>query len=234
MHWVTDMMGRNVDVPAFPVRIVSLVPSQTEFLYALGLEPRIVGITKFCIHPNHARKTATVIGGTKQIHIDRLKHLAPDLIIGNKEENDRDIIRLLENDYPVWMSDISNLSDAYSMMEQVGRITQTEEAANSLTKNIRSAFSSMAPVPVDKLVRAAYIIWKEPWMGVGNKTFIHEMIEIAGFRNVLAHKERYPIITLEELQLLSPNVLFLSSEPYPFKEKHCTIFRTFLPNTKIL
>jgi ABC-type Fe3+-hydroxamate transport system substrate-binding protein len=109
MSSLTDQMHRTVQVPAAPQRIVSLVPSQTELLYDLGLGERVVGITKFCIHPETWFKTKHRIGGTKKVDMDKVRALKPDLIIGNKEENDRNDIQTLEKEFPVWMSDIRDL-----------------------------------------------------------------------------------------------------------------------------
>ncbi|MBP6183777.1 MAG: ABC transporter substrate-binding protein [Saprospiraceae bacterium] len=233
MYKVTDMMGRSVVVPPFPERIVSLVPSQTELLFDLGLESRIVGVTKYCIHPSRARMSATIIGGTKTIRSDKIRRLKPDLIIGNKEENDQELIRQLESEFPIWLSEIYTLDDAYEMIKILGTITQTQRTAASLITAIQSAFAHFLPKHKGMPIRVAYIIWKKPWMGVGNKTFIHDMLEQAGFCNAFEHLDRYPVLTSEELQQIKPDVVLLSSEPFPFREKHCSLISTLLPKTKV-
>ena len=122
MKSVTDQMQREIKIPNSPQRIISLVPSQTELLFYLGLEKEVVGITKFCVHPREQFKSKTRVGGTKKYHFDRIKKLQPDLIIGNKEENDQTQIEQLAKEYPVWMSDIISFEDALDMIERIGKI----------------------------------------------------------------------------------------------------------------
>ena len=206
----TDQMGRKVEIDHPPKRIVSLVPSQTELLFYVGLDEEVVGITKFCVHPRNKWKTRARVGGTKRFHFDRIAALHPDLIIGNKEENERSAIETLEQQYPVWMSDVVALEDALDMIRKIGELTGKAESAGELVHAIER---TVRP-------RVAYLIWREPWMAVAKDTFIHTMIEKAGFRNVFEHKTRYPEITLDELRREAPDIVMLSSEPYPFREKH--------------
>src|SRR5687768_9592125 len=129
MPVVTDMLGRGVNVPEKPNRIVSLVPSQTELLADLDLGDEVVGITKFCVHPEKWFRSKTRIGGTKTVHIDRVQALQPDLILANKEENVREQIELLEGIAPVWVSDIHTLDEALRMIQEVGAICGREQQA---------------------------------------------------------------------------------------------------------
>jgi ABC-type Fe3+-hydroxamate transport system substrate-binding protein len=117
MSIYTDQLGRSIQLAAVPSRIISLVPSQTELLYSLGLDQQVVGITKFCVHPNTWFREKTRVGGTKTIKMDVIQQLQPDLIIANKEENVKEQIEELARHYPVWTSDINDLSDAFDMME---------------------------------------------------------------------------------------------------------------------
>jgi len=227
------MMGRHLELPGPPGKIVSLVPSQTELLYDLGLGERIVGVTKFCIYPAHARREARVVGGTKQIHFDRVAALQPDLIIGNKEENEESMIRTLALDYPVWMSDIFHLEDALSMIAELGRITGTTEAARTLSHSIASSFNTLRP-PHGPAPRVAYLIWKDPWMGVGRDTFIDAMLRQAGFVNALSDYTRYPILDPSKLADARPDWILLSSEPYPFRKKHQEALQSLLPGVRAL
>ncbi|MGY6520857.1 MAG: ABC transporter substrate-binding protein [Mongoliitalea sp.] len=222
-------MNRTIEIPESPQRIISLVPSQTELLVDLGLEDRLVGLTKFCVHPKGLKKQKTIIGGTKNFHFDKIDALKPDLIIGNKEENYQEGIEQLAEKYPVWMSDIYTLEDAFEMMNGVGAITGTTQKADELVHQLRSDFGSLANKHKGT---AVYLIWNNPMMGVGPQTFIHDMLGRAGFENVMT-KSRYPEITLEELKALSPDFLFLSSEPFPFKQKHIDEFAAQLPQTCI-
>ena len=228
---VTDQMGQKVTFPYPPLRIVSLVPSQTELLLDLGLRKQLVGVTKFCVHPAYARHGATVIGGTKNFNFDLIESVRPDLIIGNKEENYQAGITQLQQHYPVWLSDISNLPEALLMINQVGEITGTTQLAAPLAAEIGHAFAAL-PVP-EAAIPVAYFIWRKPYMVAGGGTFISDMLARAGFCNVFAHLSRYPEITAAQLKSAAPARIFLSSEPYPFQEKHLAEFREICPDAKI-
>ncbi|MDN3205169.1 ABC transporter substrate-binding protein [Algoriphagus sediminis] len=224
----TDQLNRKITIPSPPKRVVSLVPSQTELLVDLGLEERLVGVTKFCVHPSHLRKSKTIVGGTKDYRFEQIDQLKPDLIIGNKEENNRDGIETLAQKYPVWLSDISSLKENNHMILELGKIFQVSEKAESLVKEINSSFEK----PMESKGSAVYLIWNKPLMAAGQSTFIDFMLKIAGFTNA-TRRDRYPEITDKELKSLSPNHLLLSSEPFPFKRKHIDYFQSLLPNTKI-
>ncbi|HYG38147.1 MAG TPA: helical backbone metal receptor [Cytophagales bacterium] len=223
-------MGREIRFSFPPKRIISLVPSQTELLFDLGLGPEVVGITKFCVHPIESVKSVTKIGGTKKFNFARIEALNPDLIIGNKEENYEEGIKALSEKYPVWMSDIYTLPDAYEMMLKVGAITGRVAKAREIKTKIEKSFKEISS---DTNGKVAYIIWKDPIMVAGKNTFIHEMLKAAGFENAFEHLSRYPVVTFEDLKITSPDFIFLSSEPYPFKEKHIKEFTEVSPEQKI-
>lgn len=227
-----DMMQRSVWVPSPPQRIVSLVPSQTELLFDLGLEDSVVGITKFCIHPNTWWQNKKRVGGTKKVQLKTIATLQPDLIIANKEENTQAEIEQLATEFPVWISDIQTIEQGIEMITALGQITQTEAKANAITAHIRQSFAQLSKTP--KPLKVAYLIWAKPWMSVGKDTFIHSMLEYAGYSNVFAHEQRYPVTSIEALANLAPDLIFLSSEPYPFKEQHRKSLQALLPHTKIL
>jgi ABC-type Fe3+-hydroxamate transport system substrate-binding protein len=229
----TDQLGHTLELPFPPTRIISLVPSQTEFLHDLGLDTEVVGITKFCVHPPGWRKTKTLIGGTKKFNFEVIDRLKPDLIIGNKEENYKEGIALLRHKYPVWMSDIVTPEDAFSMMRAVGAITGKPAEAERLMDDIRSSFNGIKEFKGRKK-RVLYLIWRNPWMGAATHTFIHEMLTLAGFENCLKERERYPELAATELTALNPDLVFLSSEPYPFSGKHVGEVHTLLPRAKVL
>lgn len=226
---VTDMMGRSLDVPELPQRIVSLVPSQTELLHDLGLEEEVVGITKFCIHPDAWFRSKTRVGGTKQVHADRVAALQPDLIIANKEENVKEQIEALSAIAPVWVSDIRDIPEAVAMIRAVGDLCGKAEQGAAIADAIAHGFGAFRKPVVPK--RVAYAIWRDPWMWAGGDTFIHAVLEAIGFQNVLASMPRYPVVTPEELAALAPELVLLSSEPYPFKEKHIEELRLVLGGT---
>ncbi len=228
----SDQLGNTFQIPFPPKRIISLVPSQTEFLFDLGLENAIVGITKFCIHPAQKGKDILKIGGTKNFHTEKIKSLHPDLIIGNKEENDLERILELQKHFPVWMSDIETLEDAYAMMKEVSRITDRTENGDALLKKIQDGFQKYQPVQHTK--RVAYLIWQDPMMAVAGNTFIDHMLYQLGVENVFKNQTRYPETTSEQLSELQPEYIFLSSEPYPFRQKHVDEFEAKFPNTKVI
>ena len=226
----TDQMNRSVEVPSAPKRIVSLVPSQTELLFDLGLDDEIIGITKFCIHPGDKIKQKVKVGGTKQLNIGLIKELNPDLIIGNKEENERAQVEELMRHFPVWMSDISNLNSALDMICKVGEITSKTADAVSLAATIQQQFNKFTIQRSNK--RVAYFIWRKPYMAAGKGTFIDDMLQRCGLVNAL-DAERYPEVSAEELFAAKPDIILLSSEPYPFKDKHVREFESLLPNTTV-
>lgn len=228
--WYTDQTGRRVDIPVNPQRIVSLVPSQTELLYDLGAD--VGGITKFCIHPDEWFRSKTRVGGTKQLKPDVIASLRPDLIIANKEENEKEQVEALAKDYPVWISDIHTLADALDMIVSLGDILSKRHAAQQLAQNIRGRFGLLRPL--SPVIPTAYFIWRDPWMIAGGDTFINEMLHVCGLRNVFGDMPRYPSITLPQLAASGCKLVLLSSEPYPFKEKHIGEIREYLPDADIL
>lgn len=224
-----DQMGCEVLIPRMP-RIISLVPSQTELLFDLGLDEQIVGITKFCVHPAAKVKEKPKIGGTKNFHFDRIDSLQPDLIIGNKEENYKEGIHKLKEKYPVWMSDITTLDDALEMIMALGRLTSTENRAAEIRDTVVNGFSRVNRHTPKKVL---YFIWKNPYMVVGHNTFIDEIIKRLGLRNLAADLERYPELSPDDIESLQPDLILLSSEPFPFKEKHVAEFLEICPSAEI-
>ena len=174
-------MGREVRVPASkPLRIVSLVPSQTELLCDLGLDEEVVGITKFCVHPAHWKKQKTLVGGTKQFRFEVIDELNPDLILGNKEENYREGIETLAQKYPVWMSDIVTMNDALNMIRAVGELCEKPEVSKNMVEQISNGLHTIEATHPGK---AVYLIWRNPYMAAGTETFIHEVMKLAGLEN---------------------------------------------------
>src|SRR5688500_18812871 len=193
----TDQTGRTTLLETIPQRIISLVPSQTELLFDLGLDEQVVGITKFCVHPPEWFYTKTRVGGTKKLHIDIIHQLQPDLIIANKEENVKEQVELCAKNYPVWVSDVNDLADAYEMIEQIGIITDRNKQAKEITGQIKRNFAGLQTANYKP--QTCYLIWNDPYMTVGGDTFIHSMLEACGFNNIFADKTRYPEVTVEGL-----------------------------------
>lgn len=231
---LTDQLGRKINISAPPQRIISLVPSQTELLFDLGLENSIVGITKFCIHPASKVRQYPIVGGTKNLRLSTIIDLQPDLILANKEENEKGQIQQLEEKFPVWVSDVSNLEDAFQMIAGISRATGTELMGQQWLETLQDAQRHWHQKAASlSRLRVAYLIWKSPLMVAGSQTFIQAMLDEAGFINVFQDRPRYPEISSEELLERSPDLIFLSSEPYPFSEKHLAEFRAMAPHSKI-
>lgn len=227
----TDQVGNVVTTyNGTPKRIISLVPSQTELLADLGLEEQVVGITKFCIYPPSWRKTKTIIGGTKNFHIDTIHRLKPDLIIGNKEENYEEGIVTLRETYPVWLSDIVTLEDARQMIQGIGALTARQQEAAAIVHRIDTAFTTIRPLPPKRVV---YLIWRDPWMAAGPGTFIDTLLSRLGWVNAV-QQPRYPVLTPATLAALQADYILLSSEPYPFREKHVAELQQLCPATRCI
>lgn len=214
-----DQLNRDIQIIEIPKRIVSLVPSQTELLFDLGLEASIVGITKFCVHPNHFLKSKTIVGGTKQINLEKIKALQPDIILCNKEENTKDIVQACEKITIVHVSDITTIQDCIDMIQHYGAIFDRIEAASVISKAIQQNLSDFKIFINDKpILNVAYFIWKNPWMVAGKNTFINYLLELNRFKNTYKNLGRYPEIDMKLEDGI--DLLLLSSEPFPFKEKH--------------
>lgn len=229
----TDQLGNTLQINFPPRRIVSLVPSQTELLFDLGLDEEVVGITRFCIHPKQKVNSKQKIGGTKQFDIEKIKLIKPDLIIGNKEENYQQGIEELQKHFPVWMSDIYTLPDNYTMMREVSRISNRETEGERIVTAIKDSFA-LLPTANREPLTAAYFIWRKPYMVAAGNTFINHLLELFGVRNLFENQTRYPEINPETLAKLKPDYIFLSSEPYRFTEKHYEEFRSFSPTSKVI
>ena len=226
----TDQLGRKLNLKEYPIKIVSLVPSITETLIHNCTLSEVVGRTKFCIHPKTVVKSIKRVGGTKQVNYDIIRSLEPDLIIANKEENTQEMIGVLEKDFPVYVSNIPDILSFFSFLETMDQLLQ----APSLLKlkneiqNRRSLYQKPSINP-----SVVYLIWRKPYMTIGGDTFIHNMLEEAGFRNLYSHQSRYPEVTLEDIRDKNPDYILLSSEPYPFQQKHISELNVLVSKSKI-
>ena len=229
---VYDQLGRELIIAKKPKRIISLVPSITDFLAYLGLENEIVGITKFCVHPEFIYRSKTRVGGTKQVHYDLINKLEPDLIIANKEENSLDIVSRLEEKYKVYVSDINDTDQALTMMLDISKIVKKEKEGELLVNKIRANFKHIKEKNLSPR-SSAYLVWNDPLMACGADTYINSVMKLLGYENVFNNMNRYPVMSIEELQRKSPEVLLLPSEPFPFKEKHKVYYQQLFPNSEI-
>ncbi len=233
----TDQLNNSISIFSKPKKIISLVPSQTELLFELGLDREVVGITDYCIHPKSWKENKILVGGTKKLNIELVHKIQPDLIIGNKEENSKEQILELSKHFPVWMSDIVTLEDALSMIDAIGQITETESRAISIQNKIREQFSFFKTEATNlstKGMTVIYLIWRKPYLAVSSNTFIDHMLQICNLRNALSDNNRYPEVSEQQIQKSNPALIFLSSEPYPFKEKHIAELQTICPQAKIV
>ncbi|MTI87215.1 MAG: hypothetical protein FH748_04520 [Balneolaceae bacterium] len=211
-------------------RIVSLVPSLTELLFDLGFGDKIIGRTRFCIHPEEKIGEIPIIGGTKNPRIEKILGLKPDFILANKEENNKEDVEELARHTEVHVTDINTVAEAVEAIGELGAMLKASKEAEKLTTRISELVAEIPRVPP---VRAAYFIWKDPWMTIGNDTYIHDVMQLYALKNVYADQTRYPKTSLEELSRINPELILLSSEPYPFKEKHIAEIREHLPSARI-
>lgn len=232
MPTFTDQLNQKIKLDVTPQRIISLVPSQTELIADLGLQSKLAGITKYCIYPPDVYLTVPHIGGTKNFNVEKIKSLNPDLIIGNKEENTKKLIEELMVDFPVWMSDVTDLPSALEMIYCVGNLTETTAKAETLINTINNDFEKLRSEFPKKKPRTLYLIWRKPYLSVGANTFIHDMMERCGFHNVLENKTRYPELTAADIQNLAPEIILLATEPYPYRDKHIAEFKAICPKAK--
>lgn len=230
-----DQLGNTITFQYPPKRIISLVPSQTELLFDLGLDAEIIGVTKFCIHPKHRVQSKFKVGGTKKLDIETIRSLNPDLIIGNKEENAHADIEALQQEFPVWMSDILNLEDALEMIKTIGDLVCRSPEAGYLIHLITAGFNDLQVLAGQRGIDipVLYMIWKKPFMSAGRDTFIDDVLRRIGLSNVVS-EARYPVLEGDTIASLNPTLILLSSEPYPFQEKHISEFVNMVPGSRVM
>ena len=234
MRTLEDQLGRIVAVPQAPQRIVSLVPSQTELLFELGVGERVVGVTRYCTDPPEGVARCTDIGGTKKFRFDAIDALSPDLIIGNKEENYQEGIERLAERYPVWMSDIYDLDDALAMIRSVGNLVEATAPAEALVQAINERRVALGAAAAEREpVPTAYLIWRKPWMVAATDTFADHVMRLAGLENAFGHASRYPELDDAQLAACGAQLVLLSSEPFPFTAAHVDELQQLLPAARV-
>lgn len=233
MKTVIDQLGRTVSYTFPPQKIISFAPAITETLFSLGLQNEIVGRTRFCIHPKGIVEKAVNVGGTKDLKIERIHELNPDLIIVEKEENTKEMVEELEAHYPVYAFEVQTVTNALQMLETLGCIVDRTKQADALVHDIQRAFSSFPSLYEGK--RAAYVIWQNPYMVVGKNTYIQSLLDKLGFINPFTEFEgRYPTITADDLQQANLDYVLLATEPFPFQEKHFPLFEEITNGAKTI
>jgi ABC-type Fe3+-hydroxamate transport system substrate-binding protein len=222
-----DSSGVAVELERPPRRIVSLVPSLTETLCALGLADALVGITVYCVEPREVVAGKTRIGGEKNPDLEKIRRLEPDLVIANIEENLREHVEALRAwSIPVWVTYPRTVADGIGLITDLGAVTGTEARAaeivgeiQPLYERVRSAASRRPAVPL------FYPIWRAPYMTINRDTYIHDMLSVCGARNVFADRaERYPTVSLDEMAAARPAVILLPNEPFRFRRAHLADF----------
>lgn len=210
----------KIQIPENP-KLISLVPSLTHYILDLKLENNLQGITKYCDTATMGHIKAIKLNGTKDPDIAKISKIKPDLILTNKEENRKEDIDLLAKDHLVYVSDVRDFSSMYEMMSDIGFLTQRAEEARSLILKIKNELE-----PFKKFIagqtkkRVCYLIWRKPYMSVGSDTFIHYMLNLAGFENIFTKEKRYPKTDFKEIMAKRAEIIMLSSEPFPFRLKH--------------
>lgn len=213
------------------MRIISTVPSITELLSDLELNEEVVGITKFCVHPNDWFRNKQRIGGTKTLNISDILDLKPDLIIANKEENVKKQIEQLQINTEVLLTDLKTVEDNITLIEEISTLTDRRMTGIRLVSEFKAALDSI--VPLSSTLRCAYLIWQKPYMTVGRDTYIHDVMANLGLENIFSERDRYPTISLEDIKEKKPDVILLSSEPFPFGVKHLNFFQSVFPHCQI-
>ncbi|MGM8214824.1 ABC transporter substrate-binding protein [Bacillaceae bacterium W0354] len=228
---VVDHLGRTVEYSFPPKRIISIAPGLTDTLYTLNLDKEIVGRTRYCIYPKGKVEQSETVGGTKKIHLEKIRALKPDLIFAEKEENTKEIVETLEQEFPVFVAEVQSVQDAYKMITDLGTVTDRKHQAEQLVTTIKDGFKSL---PAGQNKKIGYVIWKNPYMVAGNHTYINTVFEMMGFENAFKKFDgRYPEVTEKDFQNANLDYLFLATEPFPFKEEHRRNFSELLPDVNV-
>jgi len=214
----TDASGVTMLLPAHARRIVSLVPSVTETLFALGLGARVVGVTDWCIHPRDLPVSVARVRGTKNPDRDAIVALSPDLVLANHEENrEVDVRRLRERGLTVWVDYPRTVIEAIEHVRGLARLGADAAAGESIVEPIESALARARSASPHAAVRGFIAVWKDPWMTLSRDTYAHDLLAVSGIANVFADApERYPRVTLEEIAAREPQLILLPDEPYRF------------------
>jgi ABC-type Fe3+-hydroxamate transport system substrate-binding protein len=216
MSSVTVSPGYPLPMP--PERIVSLVPSLTEALFAFGVGERVVGRTRYCLWPPRGVGRVAKVGGTKKVDVQRVLSLEPDLIVAVREENSReDVEGLMGAGVEVFVGAPETVEDATTMLRELAeRVGASGELAGAVLGPIERVYGRLrAEQPADP--RRVFVpIWRDPYMSVGSDTYVHDVLKTCGGENVCGDRTRYPIVKLEEVEEMAPEVVLLPDEPYPF------------------
>jgi ABC-type Fe3+-hydroxamate transport system substrate-binding protein len=199
-----------------PDRIVSLVPSLTEALFAFGVGERVVGRTRYCLWPPRAVGKVPTVGGTKKVNIRSVLELEPDLVVAVKEENARENVEELEEaGVPVFVGAPESVAEAIALLRELAERVEAPRAGAVLGP-IERVYGRLGNTVRAEARRVFVPIWKKPYMSVGSDTYVHDVLKTCGGENVCGELARYPVVALEEVEAMQPEVVLLPDEPYPF------------------
>jgi len=231
---LVDGVGRAVTLDADPARLVSLVPSTTETLAALGLRERVVGRTRYCVRPRPWVDGVARVGGTKNPDLARVAALRPDLVVGNREENREEDLEALETLAPLWVAFPRDVDGALADLRAMARLVGAGEAGEALAARVEET-RARARAAAGGGFRYAYLIWRRPYMTVNADTFVDAMLgEVGGTNAFGSRAERYPEVTRDELVEADPDVVLLSSEPFPFEARHAGELGPLAPRARLV
>lgn len=238
---VFDDMRRKIILPQPLRRIVSLVPSDTETLFDLGVGELLVGRTRYCVEPAEQVADIPTVGGTKDVDIDQIMSLTPDLVLANQEENSRaNLEALAERGARVFVSFPKRFNDAIAHVARIAGFVGANEQAKEL---VRRGYDALGPASADNPISVFVPIWRDPLMTFGDHTYAHDLLQICGAQNVFADRERqyplkadlgersplpadqvanrdrrYPRIRESEIIERAPELILLPDEPHNFSE----------------
>jgi ABC-type Fe3+-hydroxamate transport system substrate-binding protein len=216
---IRDALGREHAFGAPPRRIVSLVPSLTETLFALGAGASLAGVTDFCVHPADAVASLPRVGGTKNPRVAAILELEPDLVLANKEENRRrDVLALEAAGVPVFVTYARGVREAVDEIRVLGRICASEPRAAAIAAEVEAALADASRCSGGRRTTTVALIWRDPFMAVGGDTFANDLLVCCGAENPFAREGmgRYPRIERRDLEAAAPHVILLPTEPYAF------------------
>ncbi|MGD0265148.1 MAG: cobalamin-binding protein [Candidatus Methylomirabilota bacterium] len=210
---ITDMLGRPVTVPDGPLRVVSLAPSLTEIVFALGRGDWLVGVTDFCDYPPEARSKPRV-GGPMTPDLERVVRARPDLALATADGNPRETLaQLARLHIPVFAVKAEGYAGILGSAEAVGRALRAEREAAALVQDIQDRVAAIRRAVAHRVrPRVLYLVWTDPLIAAGPATYIHDLIEMAGGENVVRERSvPYPRLNWEEVVGAAPEVILVAS-----------------------
>lgn len=225
-----DATGAAVVLPAPPRRIVSLIPSITETLFALGAGPAVAGCTVYCTEPAEGVRTKVKVGGEKNPKLEVIRELGADLVVANVEENVREHVETLRGwGIPVYVTYPRTVAEGIQLVSDLGEVVGLAERGKALAARLEGLLDDVRRARAGKPARRVfYAIWRQPWMTINGDTYTHDMLAVCGGANVFGRSAaRYPEVTLEEVARAVPEAILLPDEPYRFRRAHLVDFDAY-------